>query len=329
MIKWQLSVLLLVFTFSLGAQNASNPFELTPRLTEEERAVMALPVATDTTLNENPFELEDRQEDQATATTSSSSNDGNPFDLITPPSVPSQVRAPSPREMPRPRLRSRNGDNIVLPTENNGARLALTLFVLAFATISLIFFRGLYLKAYRSLFNDNLLSLLYREREAGAFGSFIITYLVFFLSGALFLSLLSEHFGWLAQENLWQQYGFFLVGLLAVFIGKHLLLAVLGYIFPIIKEIKRYSFTIMVFAIVLGMLLTFGSVLIAYTPNNIHQLVIYGLLGIIAIIYALRSLRGLFIANRFIFNYQFHFLSYICAVEIGPALCLYKFIIDF
>jgi hypothetical protein len=133
----------------------------------------------------------------------------------------------------------------------------------------------------------------------------------------------------MGKEGLWSQFLYITAGITALMIIKHLLLAIIGYVFPVEKETSRYSFTIMVFAIVLGLFLTIGTVILAYAPAEYHRLIIYICLGTLLAVYLLRSFRGLFIANRFIFNYQFHFLSYICAVEIGPALCLFKYLTDF
>ncbi|MEL7220091.1 MAG: DUF4271 domain-containing protein [Bacteroidota bacterium] len=320
-------IFVLSFLFSLAAQNAANPFELKPRLPETAQ----IQVTEEAEVNEtndsvNPFELQNRP-DKAVAPDKNKS--GNPFDLAIEAPKPEPLEVPSPRE-PLVDQQAAEQPEVINPLSNgSGSLLTLVLLVLTFASITLIFFRTLYVKAYRALFNDNLLSLLYREREAGALGNFLITYLVFFLSGALFLTLLSQHYQWIANKSLWQQFGLFLQALLAVFIGKHLLLAILGYIFPIQKETKRYSFTIMVFALVLGLVLTISALLLAYTPKDAHVFVIYGLLAVVVTTYILRSFRGLFIANRFIFSNQFHFLSYICAVEIGPALCLYKLVLNF
>jgi hypothetical protein len=47
-------------------------------------------------------------------------------------------------------------------------------------------------------------------------------------------------------------------------------------------------------------------------------------LSLLVILYLLHAVRGMVIANRFIFLYQFHFLLYLCVIEIMPALYLYK-----
>jgi hypothetical protein len=292
--------------FSLTGQNAANPFELTPRLSAEAAAVTAPEPNPTVAIPGNPFDLQPRL--QAADKRTTAIQEVNPV-------------AEAAGKNPAPELPA-SGGPVLPPTQ--GTLLLITLGLLTITTLTLIFFRSLYAKAYRGLFNDNLLTQLYREREAGAIGSFIITYIVFFLSAGLFIILTLQHFGHAPRGSFWRQYVSTTVAIMMLFAAKHLVLALLGYIFPVAREARRYSFTIMAFAMVLGLFLTGGSVLLAYAPPEWHRWVIYGVAGLVVATYVLRSLRGLFIANRFIFNYLFHFLSYICAVEIGPALCLYK-----
>jgi hypothetical protein len=46
---------------------------------------------------------------------------------------------------------------------------------------------------------------------------------------------------------------------------------------------------------------------------------------LIILFYISRQLRGLFIAMPYIFSYKFHFLLYLCTIEIAPLAVLYKF----
>ncbi|PSR12559.1 MAG: hypothetical protein DA408_13075 [Bacteroidetes bacterium] len=302
---FQLFFVAFLGVFSLTGQNAGNPFELTPRLGAEAAAVTA-PATNPTATPGNPFDLQPRLQPGVEHTPAIGADN---------PEVEITSKNPA-AELPV--------EGAPLPTPIQGTLLLITLGLLTVATLTLIFFRSLYAKAYRGLFNDNLLTQLYREREAGAIGSFIITYIVFFLSAGLFIILTLQHFGHAPRGSFWRQYVSTTLAIMVLFVAKHLVLALMGYIFPVAKEARRYSFTIMAFAMVLGLFLTGGSVLLAYAPPEWHRWVIYGVAGLVVATYVLRSLRGLFIANRFIFNYLFHFLSYICAVEIGPALCLYK-----
>ena len=51
-----------------------------------------------------------------------------------------------------------------------------------------------------------------------------------------------------------------------------------------------------------------------------------GALPMSGLTYIFRSLRGLFVAGRFLAFHKFHFLLYICTVEIAPVLILIKLI---
>lgn len=325
---WALFIAFLGGVFALGAQNASNPFELSPRL-DPAAQVQPTAVQDTTTSGANPFDLQ-RAGQQANPPTNATLLDTsiNPFDLV----VPATPTDPKTSEIAGSE-KTEDAQDALAGTEDapgtNGTLLLITSLLLSAATLSIIFFRGMYLKAYRVLFNDNLLSQLYREREAGALGIFLITYSVFFLAAGFFTVLALRHWGYLGKEALWSQFVYMTMGITSLMVVKHLFLAIIGYVFPVEKETSRYSFTIMVFAIVLGLFLTIGTVILAYAPAEYQRLIIYICLGTLLTVYLLRSFRGLFIANRFIFNYQFHFLSYICAVEIGPALCLFKYLTDF
>lgn len=322
---WAIFFVVLGWVFTLSAQNANNPFELSPRLAPAIQ--IEEPVEENTASETNPFEL-DRTGSPAAPSSESNTMDtsANPFDLATPTStsVGDNEAASDGEEEPSDASVAATGG-----TTTDGSLLLITLLLLGAATLSIIFFRGMYVKAYRALFNDNLLSQLYREREAGALGVFLITYAVFFLAAGFFTVLALRHWGYLEKQELWSQFMYITAGIAGLMVVKHLLLAVIGYVFPVQKETSRYSFTIMIFAIVLGLFLTVGTAILAYSPVEYQTPVIYICLGTLLAVYLLRSFRGLFIANRFIFNYQFHFLSYICAVEIGPALCLFKYLTDF
>ncbi|MEO0874801.1 MAG: DUF4271 domain-containing protein [Bacteroidota bacterium] len=310
------------------AQNSSNPFELAPRLTPEAESTVV--PTTDEAEAANPFDISSRVDAAAEPEAVAPPANQNPFDIVTEEEANEEAEAVAPANEGADDANDTQLE--ATPTAADapsGIRLGLALLILVFTAACLLFFRGLYAKCYRALFNDNLLSQLYREREAGALGSFLIMYLVFFLGGGFFVALAGQHFEFFPQDELWRYTWYSTLGLLALLIFKHILLALLGYIFPLAKETSRYSFTIMVFSLIGGLVLSLGSLLLAYAPEGAEDILIWSSLGLLVILYLLRSLRGFFIANRFIFNSQFHFLSYICAVEIGPALCFFKLLTDF
>ncbi len=281
-------------------QSGNNPFELTPRLSPAERQHADSTDATSVAVPDNPFELVAPTE-EATA----------------PDAIVEQERE-----------EEESGTEPGGSDANSGWLLAVAVGLIFLWAIVLIFFRSLYVKVYRAVINDNLLGQLYREREAGAVGRFLVGYLLFFLGGGFFLYLVFDYFETLPVAGVIQNFGILTLVLLVLFLAKHLLLAVLGYVFPVGKEIRRYSFTIMVFSILLGFILAPATFLYTFGPVSWQYGLLIAVGGLIILAYLLRSLRGLFIANRFLFSYLFHFLLYICAVEIIPALLLYKLIVD-
>ncbi len=317
--------LLLFIAASLAAQDSSNPFELVPRLDPEKQEVEAAVELVEEAAPVNPFDIGTPTTSTAPAASESVNTNNNPFELNADEDAVSEKPVDTrPEEQPSAELGAE--EEVVSAT---GTLLILALVVLVFATISLLFFRSIYARCYRALFNDNLLSQLYREREAGALGSFLIMYGVFFVAAGFFIALAGQYFDLFPSGQLWRTTWYSSVGLFSLLLLKHLILAILGYVFPIGKETRRYSFAIMVFWIIGGLILSLGALLLAYAPEGAEKVLIWGTIGLLVLLYLLRSLRGFFIANRFIFSYQFHFLSYICAVEIGPALCFIKVLTDF
>lgn len=307
-------VLLLWSGMVLQAQDGSNPFELTPRLDPAAQVVEEEPVETADPADTNPFEVGATTEAPATSVPAPT---GNPFDVAVGEEEPVEEVAPLEELLPE------------MTDSGDGTRLLISLLMLTLTALSLLFFRSLYLKCYRALFNDNLLSQLYREREAGALGSFLLTYLLFFIAAGFFIAQVGAYWKVLPAGQLGYNTLMIMAGVAGLLLFKHLVLAIIGYVFPIGKETRRYSFAIMVFWIIGGLILSAGGLLLSYAPEGSELILIGVTLAGLLILFLLRTLRGFFIANRFIFNSQFHFLSYICAVEIGPALCFLKFLTDF
>lgn len=312
------------------AQN-TNPFELQPRLSPTEQIIQES-IVEQTTSNEdinssnNPFELAPRLEKIALiheipAQGARKTDTDNPFDLTTttrntaPVPTPAALKSSPPLEAGKTPLPS---------TTNEGTLLAVIVGLLLTMTISLLFFREVYTKIYRALFNDNLLSQLYREREAGNFGEYLVTYLVFFLCAGVCLALTLRQLQHEITSGFLWQILYCVTGVTVLFLSKHLLLAIIGYIFPIQRVTGRYSFMIMIFSIFLSLLLAVASTAFAYAPEGWHLTLLFGTGALILLTYIWRSIRGLFQTNHLLFGYPFHFLSYICAIEIGPALVLIK-----
>lgn len=200
------------------------------------------------------------------------------------------------------------------------------LLFLVLATLTTLF-RTQLAKAYRAFLNDNLLTQLQREREAGGGLPYYLFYMLFFLSAGFFLFLIARYMGYAPQllgESPWMKWLNCVGGLVLLVGAKHFVLALLGGIFPIGKEIKLYSFTIVIFSVIMGLVLLLVNLLLCYAPPQLLQPIVWITSFAIALLYGYRSFRGIFIANKFLRYHQFHFLLYICSVEIAPLAVIVK-----
>jgi hypothetical protein len=271
------------------AQQGGNPFELTPRLDK--------PVAEDTT--------------------SVANDTGNPFDVV----PPTEGSVQEPRQAVE--LQPQPTDSSVTP--NSRLALIVNIFLFLALTILVTFFRTQLNRAYRAFLNDNMLGQLQRERETVGGLPYYLFYTLFFFSAGFFIYQLSHHFEYEMLRG--QQWLSFLLctGLLtAFFLSKHILLSIIAFIFPIQKEIRLYSMTIIVFSLMLGLLLLPSNLLLSFAPESLARSVVLISLLIIAAIYLFRVLRSLFIGNKFLLFHKFHFLLYICTVEIAPMVIIIR-----
>ncbi len=274
----------------------------------------------------NPFDLAFRTDAPPVAASgdaaSAPARSGNPFELSAPtqPGKKMVRKAVAGKKNAQPR-------RLPNPARYRGFLLGAILVSLLLLTFFITFFRSLYGRAYKAMLNDNLLNQAYRDRQSGAGQAFMILYSLFFINAGLFLFLLLRHKKVLLPGESHMANLLYCVGAVAVvFLLKHLVLRIIGNIFPIHKEISAYNFTIMIFGIMMGLFLGPANFLIAYAPDQWTPWLLNGTLLLLALFYLLRSLRGAFIANNYLLYYKFHFLLYLCTVEIAPALALVKII---
>lgn len=284
----------------VAAQTASNPFELTPRLSEPVTKV------------------------DTSAGTEALATEANPFEVVA-------NKAPAPPHKPLVSVAKPDKPVTAFADKTGKAFLfPVVLTILLLLTIFLTLFRSYVSRVYKAVFRDNMLHQLYSDRQnIGLTTAFIPLYLLFFLNAGLFLFLIANHFGLLPEGNQYFILGYITAGITGLFLLKHLVLIFTGLIFPVEKEVSTYNFTIVVFSIFTGLLLVPFNLSIAYMPPEMTRVIIFTTLGIIALIYLLRYLRGLFIADKFFQFHKFHFLLYICTVEITPVLFLYRFFMNY
>ncbi len=273
-----------------------NPFDLRYRAESDSFPEPAFPAAN---LN-NPFELRVWPKEQAAS--------GSPF-----PAAPIRAKVRVPAD---PKLQSGH------------IRLTVTLVILLLLTFLVTLFRGILFKSFAGFFNDNLFFQFFREYEGrGGHPSWFL-YLLYPVNAGIFAFFALRFFSLQIHANLWLQLGICLGGIFAALFLKHLVLEFISSIFPVAKEINRYQFLMQVFGIALGVFLAPVNILLAYGPATLYKGLLFGTFSAFALVYAYRSLRGLLIANKFLIAHRFHFLLYICTVELSPVLIFIKLVLD-
>lgn len=291
---------LAMLTWALVAQAATqsipNPFDIVQRLPESLREAAQVPADVPPDVAANPFNIVAHQAPGSVVVTGGSGV-GALFE-------PTDV----------------------LPTGDEMSDTAVFWFLvalLAFLSFSIAAKRNIVGKVWRGFLNDNALNVAQKE-AAGLIGStpYYLLYGSFLLNAGTFVFLIARHF----SPKTFNNPGFLVVCLLlagVLFLAKHILVNILGVLFPVTNEARRYNFLIMVFNCVLGLFLVPFNFLIAFA-RHYGDFMVFWTLALAGIFYLYRAMRATAIGSKFLSGNLFHFFLYLCAVEIAPAVVLVK-----
>lgn len=197
----------------------------------------------------------------------------------------------------------------------------ITLVLMAFVVSNA---RSAVQNAYQALLSDNALRQIHRDQIGwGNFGQFAL-YGLFWLNMGIFAFLMFYRF---SGQSPYGQFATFMLcvgGVSLAFSIKHAILYLMASVFPIAKEVQLYNYIIIIGGIFLSLVLLPLNIFIAYSPDSLKEIFIYAAFGIIVLVYLMRSLRSLSVASPFLMTDQFHFLLYLCTVEIAPITILIK-----
>ena len=310
-------VLLIGLMASAHTYGQTNPFDLIHRLPTSERAsepsnesVRSPAPAIDTTrmpedvVKSNPMPPADEEID-TNATVNGRMDDTSLGDTL------SNVSAVSP----------------ITPTPNQGSRagtlsLFLTLLISALLTMLTVSVnRQIINRVIRAVLNDNYLNLLYRElKKSGHAIKYLVLVLVFSLNMGLFIHLILSHF----YPALYAPLALCILAVMTIYLIRYVVMKYMSYVYPFNREVDQYSFTIIMFNILLGLILLPINVFAAFSPPGLAFIFLIIGLVVVGIALIFRSLRGLFIGGRHILMNKFYFILYLCAVELAPILLILK-----
>lgn len=199
----------------------------------------------------------------------------------------------------------------------------LQLFLLV--VIRLVFDKDLFAQL-RAYFNVNLSQQLQRELENSIPFSTLLLNINGFASLAMLVYLLLNRYTSF-QVELLNQGQIFLVILLAIsllYVLKYVVMRISAVVFPITAEMNLYSFNFFLNHQLLGILLIPLNMILAYGQTHTPNIVTIISLSIVCLSFIMLTIKGLGIGRSYFRLYKFHFIIYICTLEIAPILVLYK-----
>ncbi|NCI45424.1 DUF4271 domain-containing protein [Sediminibacterium soli] len=159
------------------------------------------------------------------------------------------------------------------------------------------------------------------------FASLLINVL-FFITGGLYIALLVRQMGW-TDFSFWLLAAAGAAVLLLVYLGKYLFLLFSGWVFNSREAAGSYIFMVFMVNKVMGVLLIPFLLLLAFADATVVKYAATVSMGLVALLFIYRyfvsftAIRGRLRVN------VFHFLLYLCSVEILPLLLIYKLLLNY
>ena len=275
---------------------------------------------------DNPFELKHRMDTSKKVTTEkeetlSTAKSDNPFDVVR---LPNSNRTKSKTKENRVKPISPILQKDISVSDDKNFRFWLSICMLILLAILSSLYRTQLLQAFKAFSNENVMRMLQREKGTVAYLPYQVWFGFFILNAGFYVYLLIRHYeAPIVSSNL----GIFLYALLGVaviFFLKQFVIKAIGTIFPIDKEAELYNMTITIFGIVMGVILVVLNLFLAYAPEDLLKIFVFGSFIFLGGIYFFRGLRGLSISSKFLGFHKFHFFIYLCTVELAPVLILWK-----
>ena len=297
---------------------AQNPLELTKHL---QTSATLLGQADTTKTNANPFELTTRLQNTLMPTEQTDAVfavSANPFDIARSRTAAESVVSAIPNA-------SKTSTNPKQQDQVKGANeFFITLLAVVPVTLLFMAFRPQFGKAYQNVLNFNILQQSYREFKGAFIFSTNVWYLVFWINGGIFLALVANRFGFSITQHILMDALIGIATVSGLLLVKHIVNRLLQQIYIFHKELGIYNYLLMLLGTVLGVLLVPVNLILTYADSEFIHILIYLTSLFLVVAFIFLAIRGIIIGNTYLPMHGFHFLLYICAVEIAPILILIK-----
>lgn len=200
--------------------------------------------------------------------------------------------------------------------------------LLYFACIKLFF--GKYL--------DNLITLFFRatmrhqqirEQLLQTPLPSLLLNILFVVSGGFYLSLLARHYGFTVFGDFWITFVYAILFVSAIYIGKYIVLKMIGWIFNISSATDTYIFIVFLVNKVIGIFLLPIVILMSFSSQVLLPVLISLSYVMLVVFLGYRFLNAFRPIRTEIKVTRFHFFLYLCAFEIAPLLLICKVLLAY
>ncbi len=204
-------------------------------------------------------------------------------------------------------------------------------YLLAIVILLLALFKAFYTKYFNNIFRvffnsslrQNQLSDLLLQAKLPS----LIFNIFFAISAGLYIWLLLDHYHLLKQSNNYIFIAFSILFVGIIYLGKFLLLKLVGWISGMGAATDQYIFVIFLINKITGILLIPFIILLAFASDNWLTVIIIASFCFIGILFLLRYLRSYGLLQNQLKINPFHFLLYIIGMEVLPILIIYKLVL--
>ncbi|OQP66821.1 hypothetical protein A3860_00165 [Niastella vici] len=153
--------------------------------------------------------------------------------------------------------------------------------------------------------------------------------ILFIISTGLFLSFVADYYNIVPGMNRWLLLFYCCLLLTAIYIGKFIMLKMLGWMFNIRTATDTYIFIVFLVNKMMGIYLLPALLFMAFAKGTFLTVLITLTYCFIAILFIYRFIIAYRPVRNEIKLSRFHFFIYLCAFEIAPLLLIYKVLLIF
>lgn len=185
-------------------------------------------------------------------------------------------------------------------------------------TLLFTFFRQLMIRSLLAITSVNQFKQLTKEMHAKGTLDFILPLVFAVYALSIFNKILFP---------IWSVYQIFMVLFLGIVVKVFAVQSV-GSLFGLKKPSHYYSSTVLIIYLAIGTILVPINLFLIFSTGTVQQILLTTGISFSIFLFFIRYLRAAQVNFRLVSHNKFHFLLYICTLEIGPFLVIYKLIFN-